>query len=145
MILNPNYDARDAMHDGILALLLPKTDVVDDPSDFRVVQLVDSSRTEYYMGEDCACVRSLNQPEHILAHLMNIQMFLDRLRNARPKSEYVMESFDVTAVYTEVSNDSVKQAIRELLAQHEGTINIWSEKYYAKIRGLAMGQRCTNP
>ncbi|VDM59724.1 unnamed protein product [Angiostrongylus costaricensis] len=68
-------------------------------------------------------------------------MFLDRLRNARPKSAYVMESFDVTALYTNVSNDSAMQAIRELLEKHEGAINIWSGKYYAQIRGLAMGQR----
>uniref|UniRef100_A0A0K0DIK2 Reverse transcriptase domain-containing protein n=1 Tax=Angiostrongylus cantonensis TaxID=6313 RepID=A0A0K0DIK2_ANGCA len=53
----------------------------------------------------------------------------------------VMDSIDVSALYTNVSNDSAMQAIRELLEQHEGAINIWSEKYYAQIRGLAMGQR----
>ncbi|VDM64741.1 unnamed protein product [Angiostrongylus costaricensis] len=68
-------------------------------------------------------------------------MFLDRLRTAQPNSAYVMESFDVTALYTNVSNDSAMQAIFELLTQHEGEINIWSGKYYAQIRGLAMGQR----
>ncbi|VDM63570.1 unnamed protein product [Angiostrongylus costaricensis] len=74
-----------------------------------------------------------------------------------------MESFDVTALYTNVSNDSAMQAIFELLTQHEGEINMygfriehlmsllkeylscsifrWSGKYYAQIRGLAMGQR----
>ncbi|VDM64687.1 unnamed protein product [Angiostrongylus costaricensis] len=86
-----------------------------------------------YISEDIAL--------HIPAHLTNTQMFLDRLRNARPKSAYVMESFDVTALYTNVSNDSAMQAIRELLEKHEGAINIWSGKYYAQIRGLAMGQR----
>ncbi|VDM62965.1 unnamed protein product [Angiostrongylus costaricensis] len=68
-------------------------------------------------------------------------MFLDRLHTAQPNSACVMESFDVTALYTNVSNDSAMQAIFELLTQHEGEINIWSGKYYAQIRGLAMGQR----
>ncbi|VDM63512.1 unnamed protein product [Angiostrongylus costaricensis] len=68
-------------------------------------------------------------------------MFLDRLRTAQPNSACVMESFDVTALYTNVSNDSAMQAIFELLTQHEREINIWSGKNYAQIRGLAMGQR----
>ncbi|VDM58236.1 unnamed protein product [Angiostrongylus costaricensis] len=58
------------------------------------------------------------------AHLTNTQMFLDRLRNARPNSAYVVESFDVTALYTNVSNDSAIQAINELLIQHEGAIRL---------------------
>ncbi|VDM64294.1 unnamed protein product [Angiostrongylus costaricensis] len=90
-------------------------------------------------------------------------MFLDRLRTAQPNSACVMESFDVTALYTNVSNDSAMQAIFELLTQHEREINMygfriehltallkeclscsifrWSGKDYAQIRGLAMGQR----
>uniref|UniRef100_A0A0K0DGD5 ubiquitinyl hydrolase 1 n=1 Tax=Angiostrongylus cantonensis TaxID=6313 RepID=A0A0K0DGD5_ANGCA len=101
--------------------------------------------------------------KYIPAHLTNTQMFLDRLRNAQPNNAYVMESFDVTALYTNVSNDSAMQAIRELLIQHEGAINMygfsiqqlmtllkeclncsifrWSGRYYAQMRGLAMGQR----
>ncbi|VDM63292.1 unnamed protein product [Angiostrongylus costaricensis] len=90
-------------------------------------------------------------------------MLLDRLRTAQPNSACVMESFDVTALYTNVSNDYAVQAILALLMQHEGGINMygfkteqlmallkdclscsifrWSGKYYAQIRGLAMGQR----
>ncbi|VDM55781.1 unnamed protein product [Angiostrongylus costaricensis] len=90
-------------------------------------------------------------------------MFLDRLRNARLNSAYVVESLDVTALYTNVSNDSAMQDIKELLIQHEGAINMygfsiqqlmtllkkclncsifrWSRRYYAQMRGLAMGQR----
>ncbi|KAJ1362489.1 hypothetical protein KIN20_022056 [Parelaphostrongylus tenuis] len=49
------------------------------------------------------------------AHPTNTQMFLDRLRNASPNNTYVMESFDVTALYTNVSNDSALQATHELL------------------------------
>uniref|UniRef100_A0A0K0DNU2 Reverse transcriptase domain-containing protein n=1 Tax=Angiostrongylus cantonensis TaxID=6313 RepID=A0A0K0DNU2_ANGCA len=74
-----------------------------------------------------------------------------------------MESFDVTALYTSMSNDSAMQVIFELLTQHEGEINMhgfkieqlmallkkclscsifrWPGKYYAQIGGLAMGQR----
>uniref|UniRef100_A0A0K0D584 Reverse transcriptase domain-containing protein n=1 Tax=Angiostrongylus cantonensis TaxID=6313 RepID=A0A0K0D584_ANGCA len=94
---------------------------------------------------------------------MNAQMFLDRLRNERPNNAYVMESLDVTALYINVSNDSAVQAIRKLLVQREGAINMygfsiqqlmtllkeclncsifrWSGKHYAQMRGLAMGQR----
>ncbi|VDM58650.1 unnamed protein product [Angiostrongylus costaricensis] len=90
-------------------------------------------------------------------------MFLDRLRTAQSSSAYVMESFDVNALYTNVLNDSAMQAIFELLIQHEEKINMYgfkieqlmallkkclicsifrrSGKYYAQIRGLAMGQR----
>ncbi|VDM63382.1 unnamed protein product [Angiostrongylus costaricensis] len=90
-------------------------------------------------------------------------MFLDRLRTAQPNSACVMESFDVTALYTNVSNDSAMQTMFELLTQREGEINMygfriehlmallkeclscsifrWSGKYYAQVRGLAMGQR----
>ncbi|VDM63086.1 unnamed protein product [Angiostrongylus costaricensis] len=134
-----------------------------DPSTFKVrpiISFVDgpTERIAWFIN------LILNQLlRHIPAHLTNIQIFLDRLRNARPKSAYVMESFDVTALYTNVSNDSAMQAIRELLEKHEGAINMygfsiqqlmvllkvclncsifrWSGKYYAQIRGLAMGQR----
>ncbi|KAJ1347706.1 hypothetical protein KIN20_002838 [Parelaphostrongylus tenuis] len=47
-------------------------------------------------------------------------MLLDRLRNANPNNAYVMESFDVTALYTNVPNDSALQATHELLIQHQG-------------------------
>uniref|UniRef100_A0A0K0DE45 Reverse transcriptase domain-containing protein n=1 Tax=Angiostrongylus cantonensis TaxID=6313 RepID=A0A0K0DE45_ANGCA len=40
--------------------------------------------------------------KHIPAHLTNTQMFLDRLRTAQPNSAHVMESLDVTALYTNV-------------------------------------------
>ncbi|EYC04303.1 hypothetical protein Y032_0088g2132 [Ancylostoma ceylanicum] len=74
-----------------------------------------------------------------------------------------MESFDVSALYTNVSNDSAMQAISEMLSEHAGSINLYSfsvhqlmtilkaclscnifscsSKHFALIRGLAMGQR----
>ncbi|VDM64590.1 unnamed protein product [Angiostrongylus costaricensis] len=73
-----------------------------------------------------------------------------------------MESFDVTAFYTKVSNDPALQAILELI-QHKEAINMygfsiqqlmtllkeclncsiirWFERYYAQMRALAMGRR----
>ncbi|KAJ1369843.1 hypothetical protein KIN20_031422, partial [Parelaphostrongylus tenuis] len=45
---------------------------------------------------------------------------MDHLRNAHPNSSYVTESFDVDALYTNVSN-----AIRELLIQHQEAINTY--------------------
>ncbi|KAJ1347843.1 hypothetical protein KIN20_003009 [Parelaphostrongylus tenuis] len=37
-----------------------------------------------------------------------------------------MESFDITALYTNVSNESAMQAIYELLTEHERTTNMYS-------------------
>uniref|UniRef100_A0A0K0D9F9 Reverse transcriptase domain-containing protein n=1 Tax=Angiostrongylus cantonensis TaxID=6313 RepID=A0A0K0D9F9_ANGCA len=90
-------------------------------------------------------------------------MFLQRLRDVSPNNAYVMESFDVSALYTNVSNDSAMEAIHELLVEHKRGIHMhglsiqqlmvllkgclncstfrWSGKYYAQMRGLAMGQR----
>ncbi|KAJ1370586.1 hypothetical protein KIN20_032346 [Parelaphostrongylus tenuis] len=42
-----------------------------------------------------------------------------------PNNAYVMESFDVTALYTNVSNDSALQATHELLIQHLGAVNMY--------------------
>uniref|UniRef100_A0A0K0DCR2 Reverse transcriptase domain-containing protein n=1 Tax=Angiostrongylus cantonensis TaxID=6313 RepID=A0A0K0DCR2_ANGCA len=89
-------------------------------------------------------------------------MFLERLRDAYPNNAYVMESFDVTAQYTNVSNDSAMRAIFQLLVEHEGKIKMhgwsiqqllallkeclncsifrWAGKYCSQARGLAMGQ-----
>ena len=74
-----------------------------------------------------------------------------------------MESFDVIALYTNVSNTSVTQAISELLTEHLNDTNMngfsiqhimtllnfclictvfgWSGKYFAQLGGKAMGQR----
>ncbi|EYC29522.1 hypothetical protein Y032_0006g3016 [Ancylostoma ceylanicum] len=90
-------------------------------------------------------------------------MFLNRLRTTNITEGCVMESFDVNALYTNVSNDSAMQAIFELLSEHVGTINLhgfsisqlmlllkaclncnvfrWYGRYFAQVRGLAMGQR----
>uniref|UniRef100_A0A7I4Z6D1 Reverse transcriptase domain-containing protein n=1 Tax=Haemonchus contortus TaxID=6289 RepID=A0A7I4Z6D1_HAECO len=90
-------------------------------------------------------------------------MFLDKLRAASSRSNYVMESFDVTSLYTNVSNNDAMQAIPELLNEYESSVNTygltitqmmvlikeclecsifrWSGQYYRQIRGLAMGQR----
>ncbi|EYC31600.1 hypothetical protein Y032_0004g2239 [Ancylostoma ceylanicum] len=47
-------------------------------------------------------------------------MFLNRLRTTTITDDCIMEAFDVNALYTNVSNDSVMQAIFELLSQHVG-------------------------
>ncbi|KAJ1354034.1 hypothetical protein KIN20_010834 [Parelaphostrongylus tenuis] len=49
-------------------------------------------------------------------------MFADRLRNAKLINTYVIETFDATALYTNVSNDSALQATHELLIQHQGAM-----------------------
>ncbi|EYB83018.1 hypothetical protein Y032_0345g3120 [Ancylostoma ceylanicum] len=101
--------------------------------------------------------------KHVPAHLQNTNMFLERLRNTHFDRECVMESFDVTSLYTNVSNEAAMQAIFELLSEHQTSLNLyglsvrhimtllkeclccsifrWSGHYYKQIRGLAMGQR----
>ncbi|KAJ1368452.1 hypothetical protein KIN20_029583 [Parelaphostrongylus tenuis] len=63
--------------------------------------------------------------KHNPTDLTNIHMFLDRLRNANPNNAFVMELFDVTSLYTNVSNDSVLLATHELLTKHQGAINMF--------------------
>ncbi|EYC42711.1 hypothetical protein Y032_0521g2875 [Ancylostoma ceylanicum] len=100
---------------------------------------------------------------YIPSHLTNTQMFLNRLRSMQLEHNCVVESFDVTALYTNVSNERALQAIFELLIEYQGNINMhglavaqimvllqeclrctifrWSGNYFAQTRGLAMGQR----
>ncbi|KAJ1346751.1 hypothetical protein KIN20_001648 [Parelaphostrongylus tenuis] len=55
----------------------------------------------------------------IPTHLPNTQMFLDHLRCVKPNNSHVMESFDVTSLYTNVLSNSAMQAIFELLTENE--------------------------
>lgn len=100
----------------------------------------------------------------IPSHLPNTNAFLERLRNARELGEgMVLESFDVTSLYTNVSNRDAVQAVHEILIEQQGNINMyglsiehaiillqeclncnvfkWAGQYFKQIRGLAMGQR----
>ena len=100
---------------------------------------------------------------YIPSHLPNTNSFLERLRGLRCNQKCFIESFDVSALYTNVSNDNALEAIHELLVENEGNINFhglsitqvmvllraclgcnvfrWSGRYFAQVRGLAMGQR----
>ncbi|KAJ1358553.1 hypothetical protein KIN20_017004 [Parelaphostrongylus tenuis] len=62
--------------------------------------------------------------ELIREERMKLSMFMDRLSNATPNNVYVMESFDITALYTNVSNECALQATHELLIEHQGTVNM---------------------
>ncbi|VDP62610.1 unnamed protein product, partial [Heligmosomoides polygyrus] len=97
------------------------------------------------------------------AHLPNTHIFLEKLRRITVDEEVVMESFDVTALYTNVPKDSALQAVWEILTEFQTGINLygltivqlmtlinecltcnvfkWSGDFYKQIRGLAMGQR----
>ncbi|VDL72529.1 unnamed protein product [Nippostrongylus brasiliensis] len=99
----------------------------------------------------------------IPSHLSNTKMFLELLHNTRFETSCVIESFDVTSLYTNVQNEQALQALAEMMELHENNIvtfglskaqvvtlvkeclkcNIfrWSGNYYSQIRGLAMGQR----
>ncbi|VDL75157.1 unnamed protein product [Nippostrongylus brasiliensis] len=99
----------------------------------------------------------------IPSHLTNTRMFLDHLHNVHLHQNCVVESFDVTSLYTNVQNDQALQALSEMLERHIANINTfglernsimtlvkeclncnifkWSGTYYSQLRGLAMGQR----
>uniref|UniRef100_A0A7I4Z6L7 Reverse transcriptase domain-containing protein n=1 Tax=Haemonchus contortus TaxID=6289 RepID=A0A7I4Z6L7_HAECO len=100
---------------------------------------------------------------YVPSHLPNTNEFLDRLRSCRLQENCVVESFDVTALYTNVNNNEALQAVSEMLDEHETEIvtfglskvhimalikeclncNIfkWSGQYFSQKRGLTMGQR----
>ncbi|VDM62834.1 unnamed protein product [Angiostrongylus costaricensis] len=78
-----------------------------------------------------------------------------RVDVTRVLTAYVMKSFDVMALYTNVPNNSTLQAILEHLIQHKGAVNVyfldstvddpcsifrWCGKQCAQMEGLAMGQ-----
>lgn len=60
----------------------------------------------------------------IVAPPTNIHMFLHRLRNVGPNTAYVVESFEVIAVYISVLNDSAIQAVFEVPIKREGATNM---------------------
>ncbi|EYC06837.1 hypothetical protein Y032_0073g732 [Ancylostoma ceylanicum] len=97
------------------------------------------------------------------AHLSNTYEFINCLRNTKFEEDSVIESFDVTSLYTNVQNSEALQALSEMLDKYAANINTfglskarimtltseclkcnifkWSGQYYSQIRGLAMGQR----
>ncbi|KAK6761080.1 hypothetical protein RB195_022228 [Necator americanus] len=105
----------------------------------------------------------MNSTSAIPSHLSNMHHFLEPLRNARVESNSVIESFDVTPLYTNVKNSKALQALSEMTDLHGNNLetyglsetriitlikecvncNIfrWSGNYFAELRGLAMGQR----
>ncbi|EYC27489.1 hypothetical protein Y032_0009g757 [Ancylostoma ceylanicum] len=137
--------------------------VSTDPSVYKVRPIISgvggpSDRISWFLN--LILVQLL---QFVPAHLKNTTMFLDHLRNSQFDNSCVMESFDVNALYTNVSNDSAMQAVLELLTEHHKNINLhgfsisqvmellneclnctifrWSGEYFAQTRGLAMGQR----
>ncbi|EYC01492.1 hypothetical protein Y032_0106g3723 [Ancylostoma ceylanicum] len=99
----------------------------------------------------------------IPSHLTNTAQFLDYLRNTNFDQRCVIESFDVTSLYTNVTNSAALQALSEMLELHCRNIEMygmnrqhimllikeclscnifkWSGTYFCQQRGLAMGQR----
>ncbi|KAK6735982.1 hypothetical protein RB195_018944 [Necator americanus] len=99
----------------------------------------------------------------IPSHLSNTHHFLERLRNAGVEGNCVIESFDVTSLYTNVKNSEALQALSEMIDLYGNNLETygpskfriitlikeclnckifrWSGNYFAQLRGLAMGQR----
>ncbi|VDP55761.1 unnamed protein product [Heligmosomoides polygyrus] len=59
------------------------------------------------------------------AHLPNTHVFLEKLRRITVDDDVVMESFDVTALYTNVPKDSALQAVWEILTEFQTGINLY--------------------
>ncbi|VDL86688.1 unnamed protein product [Nippostrongylus brasiliensis] len=100
---------------------------------------------------------------YIPAHITNANAFLQKLQSCRLEKGYVMESFDVTALYTNVSNNQALQAVSEMMTQHQVVMNLYSlnvpqvmtllneclqcnvfrcsGEYYKQVRGLAVDQK----
>ncbi|EYC38219.1 hypothetical protein Y032_0732g1913 [Ancylostoma ceylanicum] len=143
--------------------LSPVTLTSSDPRDFKVRPIISgvggpTDRISWLLKFILAPLL-----KHVPAHLTNTNMFLERLRETRFNSECAIESFDVTSLYTNVSNKAALQAVSELLSEHHGSLTLygfsirqvmtlldecskcsifrWSGHYYKQIRGLAMGQR----
>ena len=96
------------------------------------------------------------------SHLANTRQFMELLRNTNFGSQSIVESFDVTSLYTNVHIDAALQAVSQLLDKHLCSINTfglsaaqilvlvqeclkcnifrWSGQYCSQIRGLAMRQ-----
>ncbi|KAK6737670.1 hypothetical protein RB195_020029 [Necator americanus] len=135
----------------------------NNPGDFKVRPIISNiggptDRISWFLN---TILSQLLQ--YVPAHLSNTKMFIEHLRKARLDGDCVIESFDVTSLYTNVSIDAALQATSELLLEHQGTLNMygfaiqqimmllseclrcsvfrWSGQYYRQIRGLAMGQR----
>ncbi|VDP44783.1 unnamed protein product [Heligmosomoides polygyrus] len=87
----------------------------------------------------------------------------DGVEHVGAGEEYVMDSFDVASLYTNVSREGALQAVSEILTERQTWVNLyglsvsqimtlvneclmcnvfkWSGEYYRQIRKLAMGQR----
>ncbi|XGW09965.1 hypothetical protein V3C99_011891 [Haemonchus contortus] len=143
--------------------LAPNTHASLDPSDFKVRPIISNvggptDRISWLLNLVLTQLLTF-----IPAHLSNTRRFLDQLRETRFRRNHVIESFDVTSLYTNVSNGDALQATHELLNEHAGSINMyglsvshimtlvkecldcsifrWSGQYFRQVRGLAMGQR----
>uniref|UniRef100_A0A7I4YC46 Reverse transcriptase domain-containing protein n=1 Tax=Haemonchus contortus TaxID=6289 RepID=A0A7I4YC46_HAECO len=143
--------------------LAPNTHASLDPSDFKVRPIISNvggptDRISWLLNLVLTQLLTF-----VPAHLSNTRRFLDQLRETRFRRNHVIESFDVTSLYTNESNGDALQATHELLNEHAGSINMcglsvshvmtlvkecldcsifrWSGQYFRQVRGLAMGQR----
>ncbi|XGW03988.1 hypothetical protein V3C99_015267 [Haemonchus contortus] len=136
---------------------------VEDPSRFNVRPIIScvggpTDRIAWFLN-----LILIQLLRFVPAHLPNTNGFLRILREARLERGNVMESFDVTSLYTNVPRESALQAVLEILSEHHASLNLygltirhimllldeslkcnvfrWSGEYYKQVRGLAMGQR----
>ncbi|VDP38403.1 unnamed protein product [Heligmosomoides polygyrus] len=70
-------------------------------------------------------------------HLTNTAAFLGKLQNTILDGSSVMETFDVTSLYKNVSNDNAMQAVREIIVEQGPDYTFW----ISVTQTVAMGQR----
>ncbi|EYC18662.1 hypothetical protein Y032_0026g1298 [Ancylostoma ceylanicum] len=143
--------------------LSPDDVQVTDPSVFKIRPIVSNiggptDRVSWLLNIILAQVL-----HYVPAHLSSTNAFLDQLRHAQFGENDVMESFDVTSLYTNVSTSAAMEAVFELLSDKLDALNLygfsiaqimtlvkeclscsvfrWSGQYFKQTRGLAMGQR----
>ena len=63
--------------------------------------------------------------QYISVHLPNIRALLDQLHRTDIGSRMVIESFDVTSLYTNVSNSEAMAAVYDLLVEYSSKVNIY--------------------
>ncbi|KAK6756668.1 hypothetical protein RB195_014849 [Necator americanus] len=97
---------------------------LNDPRDFNVIPIISgiggpTDRISWLLNMSI-CVY-----QYVPAHLSSSSNFLKHLRSTSFQREWVVETFDVTSPYTNVSNDVAMQAVHELLTQRQASLNMY--------------------
>lgn len=104
---------------------LPSGDGLDDTSQFKVRLIISNvggptDRISWLLN--LVLVQLLRL---VPAHLADTCAFLAKLREANVEGCCVMESFDVTSLYTNVSRENAMQAVNKMLGEYKHQISLY--------------------